>query len=130
MLTFSVLKVQQSLEKIAKLEQEKEHWMLEAQLAKIRLEKDNKKVASKLKNSSSPLIEAAQESSIIVNATEQEDNGTEKVLRESLKSTSLVSAFYPILWLDVLEVFLEDCTLGICREGGFWWPTVRYRKLV
>ncbi|XP_066467992.1 protein phosphatase 1 regulatory subunit 21 [Tiliqua scincoides] len=82
--------VQQSLEKIAKLEQEKEHWMLEAQLAKIRLEKDNKKVTNKLKNSSSLLIETAQESSIVLNATEQEDSGTEKVLRESVRSTSLV----------------------------------------
>uniref|UniRef100_F7E4C2 Protein phosphatase 1 regulatory subunit 21 n=1 Tax=Ornithorhynchus anatinus TaxID=9258 RepID=F7E4C2_ORNAN len=31
--------VQQSLEKIAKLEQEKEHWMLEAQLAKVKAER-------------------------------------------------------------------------------------------
>lgn len=81
------------MEKIAKLEQEKEHWMLEAQLAKIRLEKDNKKVANKLKNSSSPMIENSQESSIMLNAIEQEDSGTEKGLRESVRSTSLVSVF-------------------------------------
>ncbi|GCB73324.1 LOW QUALITY PROTEIN: protein phosphatase 1 regulatory subunit 21 [Scyliorhinus torazame] len=36
--------VQQSQEKIAKLEQEKEHWMLEAQLAKIKLEKENQRL--------------------------------------------------------------------------------------
>ncbi|XP_054841820.1 protein phosphatase 1 regulatory subunit 21 isoform X2 [Eublepharis macularius] len=84
--------VQQSLEKIAKLEQEKEHWMLEAQLAKIRLEKENIKVAEKLKNSGGgQLIEASQESSLLLNAAEQEkENGTEKVLSEPIKITSLV----------------------------------------
>ncbi|XP_043911277.1 protein phosphatase 1 regulatory subunit 21 isoform X2 [Protopterus annectens] len=37
--------VLQSQEKITKLEQEKEHWMLEAQLAKIKLEKENQRIA-------------------------------------------------------------------------------------
>nr|XP_056708533.1 protein phosphatase 1 regulatory subunit 21 [Euleptes europaea] len=83
--------VQQSLEKIAKLEQEKEHWMLEAQLAKIRLEKENRKVADKLKNSGSgQLIEASPESPVLLNAAELEEAATEKVLRDPLKSTSLV----------------------------------------
>ncbi|TNM99832.1 hypothetical protein fugu_012865 [Takifugu bimaculatus] len=36
--------VQQSLEKIARLEQEKEHWLLEAQLGKVRLEKENQRI--------------------------------------------------------------------------------------
>lgn len=45
--------VQQSLEKISKLEQEKEHWMLEAQLAKIKLEKENQRIADKLKSAGS-----------------------------------------------------------------------------
>ncbi|XP_060104897.1 protein phosphatase 1 regulatory subunit 21 [Heteronotia binoei] len=84
--------VQQSLEKIAKLEQEKEHWMLEAQLAKIRLEKENKKVADKLKNSGGgQLIEASLESSLLLNAAEQEKEvATEKVQKEPVKCTSLV----------------------------------------
>lgn len=44
---FSVgpLQVQQSQEKIARLEQEKEHWLLEAQLGKVRLEKENQRIA-------------------------------------------------------------------------------------
>ncbi|XP_058880680.1 protein phosphatase 1 regulatory subunit 21-like [Acipenser ruthenus] len=49
-------KVHQSQEKIAKLEQEKEHWMLEAQLARIRLEKENQRISeleAKLADSSS-----------------------------------------------------------------------------
>lgn len=37
--------MQQSLEKIARLEQEKEHWLLEAQLGKVRLEKENQRIA-------------------------------------------------------------------------------------
>ncbi|KAM9317184.1 protein phosphatase 1 regulatory subunit 21 [Gastrophryne carolinensis] len=44
--------VQQSLEKIGKLEQEKEHWMLEAQLAKIKLEKETQRIAELLKTPS------------------------------------------------------------------------------
>lgn len=40
-----LLQVQQSLEKIARLEQEKEHWLLEAQLGKVRLEKENQRIA-------------------------------------------------------------------------------------
>lgn len=40
-----LLQVQQSLEKITRLEQEKEHWLLEAQLGKVRLEKENQRIA-------------------------------------------------------------------------------------
>ncbi|NXT60049.1 PPR21 phosphatase, partial [Chaetops frenatus] len=80
--------VQQSLEKIAKLEQEKEHWMLEAQLAKIKLEKENQKLKNSL---SGHLTETIQESSILPNTAEQKKETTEKSLREPIKSTSLVS---------------------------------------
>ncbi|XP_054251995.1 protein phosphatase 1 regulatory subunit 21 [Indicator indicator] len=72
--------VQQSLEKIAKLEQEKEHWMLEAQLAKIKLEKENQKLKNSL---SGHLTEAIQEHSILPNAAEKKKETTEK-------STSLI----------------------------------------
>ncbi|NWX37160.1 PPR21 phosphatase, partial [Notiomystis cincta] len=78
--------VQQSLEKIAKLEQEKEHWMLEAQLAKIKLEKENQKLKNSL---SGHLTETIQERSILPNVTEQKKETTEKSLREPIKSTSL-----------------------------------------
>ncbi|KAJ7414617.1 hypothetical protein WISP_83344 [Willisornis vidua] len=78
--------VQQSLEKIAKLEQEKEHWMLEAQLAKIKLEKENQKLKNSL---SGHLTETIQEHSILPNVTEQKET-TEKSLREPIKSTSLI----------------------------------------
>ncbi|NXF88663.1 PPR21 phosphatase, partial [Eubucco bourcierii] len=77
--------VQQSLEKIAKLEQEKEHWMLEAQLAKIKLEKENQKLKNSL---SGHLIETIQEHSVLPNAAETKKE-TEKSLRDPIKSTSL-----------------------------------------
>ncbi|XP_060610531.2 protein phosphatase 1 regulatory subunit 21 [Anolis sagrei] len=81
--------VQQSLEKIAKLEQEKEHWMLEAQLAKIRLEKENKKV---IKNSvGNQRIETTQESLLTAESTEREkEDSMEKASMEAVTSTSLV----------------------------------------
>ncbi|NWZ96188.1 PPR21 phosphatase, partial [Nesospiza acunhae] len=78
--------VQQSLEKIAKLEQEKEHWMLEAQLAKIKLEKENQKLKNSL---SGHLAETIQEHSVLPNTAEQKKETTEKSLREPIKSTSL-----------------------------------------
>ncbi|XP_061209596.1 protein phosphatase 1 regulatory subunit 21 isoform X3 [Neopsephotus bourkii] len=78
--------VQQSLEKIARLEQEKEHWMLEAQLAKIKLEKENQKLKNSL---SGHLTETIQEHSVLPNAAEQKKETTEKSLREPIRSTSL-----------------------------------------
>lgn len=69
-----LFKVQQSLEKISKLEQEKEHWMLEAQLARIKLEKENQRMADRLRTT-----------------TPCQEEGAAKVPAEPLQSTSLVS---------------------------------------
>uniref|UniRef100_A0A9L0J2V8 Protein phosphatase 1 regulatory subunit 21 n=1 Tax=Equus asinus TaxID=9793 RepID=A0A9L0J2V8_EQUAS len=83
-------KVQQSLEKISKLEQEKEHWMLEAQLAKIKLEKENQRIADKLKSTSSGQVAGpSQENATMVNATGQEEASAKAVL-DPVHSTSLV----------------------------------------
>ncbi|KAB0391446.1 hypothetical protein E2I00_009073, partial [Balaenoptera physalus] len=85
-------KVQQSLEKISKLEQEKEHWMLEAQLAKIKLEKENQRTADKLKSTSSgQAVGVAQEGAAVVTAVGQEDTSA-KAVPEPVHSSSLVSA--------------------------------------
>ncbi|KAL0621207.1 Protein phosphatase 1 regulatory subunit 21 [Plecturocebus cupreus] len=82
--------VQQSLEKISKLEQEKEHWMLEAQLAKIKLEKENQRIADKLKSTSSgQLVGLAQENAAMSNAAGQ-DEVTAKAVSEPIQSTSLI----------------------------------------
>uniref|UniRef100_A0A2I3GCS5 Protein phosphatase 1 regulatory subunit 21 n=1 Tax=Nomascus leucogenys TaxID=61853 RepID=A0A2I3GCS5_NOMLE len=88
----SLQKVQQSLEKISKLEQEKEHWMLEAQLAKIKLEKENQRIADKLKNTgSAQLVGLAQENAAMSNAAGQ-DEATAKAVLEPIQSTSLCRA--------------------------------------
>uniref|UniRef100_A0A671FUB1 Protein phosphatase 1 regulatory subunit 21 n=1 Tax=Rhinolophus ferrumequinum TaxID=59479 RepID=A0A671FUB1_RHIFE len=83
-------KVQQSLEKISKLEQEKEHWMLEAQLAKIKLEKENQRIADKLKSTSSGQVAGlALENASVVKATGQEE-ASAKAVQEPVHSASLV----------------------------------------
>uniref|UniRef100_A0A8P0NW15 Protein phosphatase 1 regulatory subunit 21 n=2 Tax=Canis lupus familiaris TaxID=9615 RepID=A0A8P0NW15_CANLF len=83
-------KVQQSLEKISKLEQEKEHWMLEAQLAKIKLEKENQRFADKLRSTSSGQgLGLAQENPTGANATGQEETSARAAL-EPAHSTSLI----------------------------------------
>uniref|UniRef100_A0AAA9SRW9 Protein phosphatase 1 regulatory subunit 21 n=1 Tax=Bos taurus TaxID=9913 RepID=A0AAA9SRW9_BOVIN len=80
--------VQQSLEKISKLEQEKEHWMLEAQLAKIKLEKENQRIADKLKSTSSgQVVGVAQEKAAVATATGQEE-ASAKAVPEPVHSTS------------------------------------------
>ncbi|KAG8504890.1 Protein phosphatase 1 regulatory subunit 21 [Galemys pyrenaicus] len=84
--------VQQSLEKISKLEQEKEHWMLEAQLAKIKLEKENQRIADKLKSTSSGQVGGPTQehaAAAVVSAAGQEEASTKSVT-EPLHSTSLV----------------------------------------
>uniref|UniRef100_A0A8C3SMN3 Protein phosphatase 1 regulatory subunit 21 n=1 Tax=Chelydra serpentina TaxID=8475 RepID=A0A8C3SMN3_CHESE len=77
--------VQQSLEKMAKLEQEKEHWMLEAQLAKIKLEKENQKLKSSL---TGQLIEPMPENSVLPNTAEQEK---EEAIKKTSRELSLTS---------------------------------------
>ncbi|XP_055970749.1 protein phosphatase 1 regulatory subunit 21 [Sorex fumeus] len=81
--------VQQSLEKISKLEQEKEHWMLEAQLAKIKLEKENQRIADKLKSTSGGQVAGpAQENGTAVPPAGQE--ASMKSAAELGPSTSLI----------------------------------------
>ncbi|XP_025724646.1 protein phosphatase 1 regulatory subunit 21 isoform X2 [Callorhinus ursinus] len=82
--------VQQSLEKISKLEQEKEHWMLEAQLAKIKLEKENQRIADKLRSTSSGQgLGLAQENATRVNVAGREE-ASAKAVPEPTHSTSLI----------------------------------------
>ena len=76
------------MEKLSKLEQEKEHWMLEAQLARIKLEKENQRMADRLRSTSG--VQLAQENAAAATAPCQEE-GAAKVPAEPLQSTSLVS---------------------------------------
>lgn len=86
--------VQQSQEKITKLEQEKEHWMLEAQLAKIKLEKENQRI-NDLENQyrfahtgQMPSIDSGQANGS--NSTSEDLDCVEKDSKEPVRSTSLV----------------------------------------
>lgn len=68
--------------------------MLEAQLAKIKLEKENQRIADKLKSTSSAqVVGLAQESAAVVTASGQEE-ASAKALLEPIHSTSLVSVFF------------------------------------
>ncbi|XP_069090143.1 protein phosphatase 1 regulatory subunit 21 [Pleurodeles waltl] len=84
--------VQQSLEKIAKLEQEKEHWMLEAQLSKIKLEKENQRRADTTKSTSTgQLAELFQENAVSANESRHgQEETTDTFLKDSLNCTSLI----------------------------------------
>ncbi|NP_001085000.1 protein phosphatase 1 regulatory subunit 21 [Xenopus laevis] len=87
--------VQQSLEKIGKLEQEKEHWMLEAQLSKIKLEKETLRIAALIKGTEKgQLPEVPHDNALLLDAGEHgKGNSTET------KSTSLIG---------MLTVTIED----------------------
>lgn len=96
--------VQQSLEKISKLEQEKEHWMLEAQLAKIKLEKENQRIADRLKSTgSAQLLGLAQENATVPIASSQEEAAA-KVLTEPVQSTSLIGILTRMPDSEALDV--------------------------
>lgn len=93
--------VQQSLEKIARLEQEKEHWLLEAQLGKVRLEKENQRIvdlegqlAAAL--GGSPTAQSAAQSTLTQSHEETEESkaaGKEPTLCTSLVSLCQVPVF-------------------------------------
>lgn len=87
-----VLQVQQSQEKIARLEQEKEHWLLEAQLGRVRLEKENQRIAELEARLSSCLGGGPAAPTHTEAGTEEPDElGTdEKMGGEASQSTSLV----------------------------------------
>lgn len=88
-----VLQVQQSQDKIARLEQEKEHWLLEAQLGRVRLEKENQRIAELEARLSAALGDciAAPAHTDSVSTGPAEPEKDEKTAREASQCTSLVS---------------------------------------
>ncbi|XP_033835894.1 protein phosphatase 1 regulatory subunit 21 [Periophthalmus magnuspinnatus] len=80
--------VQQSLEKIARLEQEKEHWLLEAQLGKVRLEKENQRIAE-LEAQLTAALGGSLNSQTTPNHQEEE-TGQKTAPKEATLYTSLV----------------------------------------
>ncbi|KAM6220778.1 protein phosphatase 1 regulatory subunit 21 isoform 4-T4 [Rhynchocyon petersi] len=82
-------KVQQSLEKISRLEQEKEHWMLEAQLAKVKLEKENQRIADKLRSTGSGQAAGQAQESAAMSSGAGQDDAAARTTQEPVQSTSL-----------------------------------------
>lgn len=97
--------VQHSLEKISKLEQEKEHWMLEAQLSKIKLEKETQRISDIVRNmDKGQLADAAQENALI----HETDNAVET------KTTSLIGMLS--MSSDNLQVPDHDSREGLIKN--------------
>lgn len=85
-----LLQVQQSQEKIARLEQEKEHWLLEAQLGKVRLEKENQRIAD-LEAQLVAALGGSPNSQAAVVSHEETEKEQKAVGKETTLCTSLVS---------------------------------------
>lgn len=99
--------MQQSQEKIARLEQEKEHWLLEAQLGKVRLEKENQRIADLEAQlaaalGGSPNTQAAAASTLAQSHEEAEKELQKAVGKETTLCTSLVRS---LRWLLCSLVF-------------------------
>lgn len=118
-----LLQVQQSLEKIARLEQEKEHWLLEAQLGKVRLEKENQRIAdleaqlaAALGGSPAALSAAA---GTLTQSREETDTETETESAAAGKELTLCTSLVSLRWflflnrkvLPLTLVFVLTCFL-------------------
>ncbi|XP_018580672.2 protein phosphatase 1 regulatory subunit 21 [Scleropages formosus] len=88
--------VQQSQEKIARLEQEKEHWLLEAQLGRVRLEKESLRIAdleARLAAAlgTSPAVQPPPQDGSTSPATQEDAESEEKGAgKELAQSSSLI----------------------------------------
>lgn len=89
-LPMGLLQVQQSQEKIARLEQEKEHWLLEAQLGKVRLEKENQRIAD-LEVQLVAALGGSPNSQTAAASHEETEKEEKAVGKETTLCTSLVS---------------------------------------
>uniref|UniRef100_A0A8P4GA02 Protein phosphatase 1 regulatory subunit 21 n=1 Tax=Dicentrarchus labrax TaxID=13489 RepID=A0A8P4GA02_DICLA len=91
--------VQQSQEKIARLEQEKEHWLLEAQLGKVRLEKENQRIADLESQLAAALGGSPNPQAAAASTLAQSHEETEKEQKAAGKETTLCTS------LGVLSFF-------------------------
>lgn len=78
--------VLQSQQKISRLEQEKEHWLLEAQLAQVRLQKESARIAQL----EAQVCGSAAESQVCVSAAETQSEPALADAPEPLQDTSVV----------------------------------------
>ncbi|XP_077350501.1 protein phosphatase 1 regulatory subunit 21 [Festucalex cinctus] len=95
--------VQQSQEKIARLEQEKEHWLLEAQLGKVRLEKENQRI-SDLEAQLTMALGAGQNSqTTAVSSLTQNHEEVETPLKTAPKETMCTSLVGMLCTVPIAE---------------------------
>ncbi|XP_077437294.1 protein phosphatase 1 regulatory subunit 21 isoform X2 [Vanacampus margaritifer] len=95
--------VQQSQEKIARLEQEKEHWLLEAQLGKVRLEKENQRI-SDLEAQLAIALGAGQNSqTTAVSSLTQNHEEVETPLKTAAKETMCTSLVGMLCTVPIAE---------------------------
>uniref|UniRef100_A0A8P4KMD8 Protein phosphatase 1 regulatory subunit 21 n=1 Tax=Dicentrarchus labrax TaxID=13489 RepID=A0A8P4KMD8_DICLA len=89
--------VQQSQEKIARLEQEKEHWLLEAQLGKVRLEKENQRIADLESQLAAALGGSPNPQAAAASTLAQSHEETEKEQKAAGKETTLCTSLVGML---------------------------------
>lgn len=106
---FLLLQVQQSLEKIARLEQEKEHWLLEAQLGKVRLEKENQRIADLEAQLAAALGGSLAVQSAAAGTLTQSHEETETESAAPGKELTLCTSLVSLCWL--VQSFTFDCCL-------------------
>uniref|UniRef100_A0AAQ5Y7P8 Protein phosphatase 1 regulatory subunit 21 n=1 Tax=Amphiprion ocellaris TaxID=80972 RepID=A0AAQ5Y7P8_AMPOC len=90
--------VQQSQEKIARLEQEKEHWLLEAQLGKVRLEKENQRIADLEAQLAAALGGSPNSQTAAASTLAQSQEEAETELRATGKETTLCTSLVYLLF--------------------------------
>ncbi|XP_076599346.1 protein phosphatase 1 regulatory subunit 21 isoform X2 [Chaetodon auriga] len=89
--------VQQSQEKIARLEQEKEHWLLEAQLGKVRLEKENQRIADLEAQLAAALGGSPNSQAAAASTLAQSHEEAEKEQKAAGKETTLCTSLVGML---------------------------------
>lgn len=92
--------VQQSLEKIARLEQEKEHWLLEAQLGKVRLEKENQRIADLEAQLAAALGGSPTAQSAAAGTLTHNHEETEAESKAAGKEPTLCTSLVSLCWLS------------------------------
>ncbi|KAM9809752.1 protein phosphatase 1 regulatory subunit 21 isoform X1 [Syngnathus typhle] len=95
--------VQQSQEKIARLEQEKEHWLLEAQLGKVRLEKENQRISDLEAQLAMALGEGRNSQTTVVSSLTQNHEEVETPLKTTAKETMCTSLVGMLCTVPVVE---------------------------
>lgn len=114
--------MQQSQEKIARLEQEKEHWLLEAQLGKVRLEKENQRIADLETQLAAALGGSPNSQTAAAGTLAQSHDEADTELKAAGKESTLCTSLVQSLLLAVpLDVFLLAEEIFCPLHGCLTW---------